>query len=134
MAIVIESAELREEFKMIKRENQRKVRRDHGRWVEKECREAEEMHQRGYISGIYRKVKDITAENNVQQGCIKDSNGDVLMEKSQILHRLRQYTEDLYRKPNSDNSMEPIVVIEEEMVKLDTIWRSCHITKALKYD
>jgi len=36
------------------------------------------------------------------------------MEKSQILHKLRQYTEDLYRKPDSDNSMEPIVVSEEE--------------------
>jgi len=72
------------------------------------------MHQGGYRSGIYRKVKDITSVNKVQQGCIKDSSGDVLMEKSQILHRLRQYTEDLYRKPNSDNSMKPIVVSEEE--------------------
>jgi len=36
------------------------------------------------------------------------------MEKSQILHILRQYTEDLNRKPDSDNSMEPIVVSEEE--------------------
>jgi len=72
------------------------------------------MHQRGYISGIYRKVKDITSQNKVQQGCIKDSNGDVLIEKSQILHRLRQYMEDLYRKPDNDNSMKPIVVSEEE--------------------
>jgi len=56
------SAELREEFKMIKREVQREVRRDHERWPEKECKEAEEMHQRGYISGIYGKVKDITSE------------------------------------------------------------------------
>jgi len=72
------------------------------------------MHQRGYISGIYRKVKDITAENKVQQDCIKDSSGDVLMEKSQILHRVMHYTEDLYRKPDNDNSMEPTVVSEEE--------------------
>jgi len=108
------SAELREKFKMIKREVQRKARRDHERWLERECKEAEKMHQRSYISGIYRKVKDITSKNKVQQDCIKDSNGDVLMEKSQILHRLRQYTEDLYRKPDNDNSMEPIVVSEEE--------------------
>jgi len=65
---------------MIKSEVHREVRRDHKRWLEKERKEAEEMHQRGYISGIYRKVKDITSENKVQQGCIKDSNGDVLME------------------------------------------------------
>jgi len=36
------------------------------------------------------------------------------MEKSQILDRLRQYTEDLYRKPDNDNSMEPIVASKEE--------------------
>jgi len=36
------------------------------------------------------------------------------MEKSQILHRLMHYTEDLYRKPDNDKSMEPIVVSEEE--------------------
>jgi len=41
------------------------------------------MQQRG-CCGIYRKVKDITSENKVRQDCIKDSNGDVLMEKSQI--------------------------------------------------
>jgi len=80
----------------------------------KKCKEAEEMHHRGYISGIYRKVKDITSENKVQQGCIKDGYGDVLIEKSQILHRLRQYTEDLFRKPDNDNGMEPIVVSEEK--------------------
>jgi len=108
------SVELRKEFKMIKREVQRDVRRGHERWLEKECKEAEEMHQRSYRSGIYRKVKDITSENKVQQGYIKDSNGDVLMEKSQILHRLRQYMEDLYRKPDNDNSMEPTVVSEEK--------------------
>jgi len=57
------SSELREEFKMKKCEVQREVRKDHKRWLEKGCKEAEEMHQRGYISGIYRKVKDITSEN-----------------------------------------------------------------------
>jgi len=36
------------------------------------------------------------------------------MEKSQILHRLRQYTEDLCRKPDNDNSMEPVVASEDE--------------------
>jgi len=34
------------EFKMIKREVQREVIRDHERWLEKECKETEEMHQR----------------------------------------------------------------------------------------
>jgi len=32
---------------MIKREVQREVKRDHERWLEKECKEEEEMHQRG---------------------------------------------------------------------------------------
>jgi len=45
---------------------------------------------------------------------IKYNKATSRMEKSQILHRLRQYTEDLYRKPDNDNSMEPIVVSEEE--------------------
>lgn len=78
------SVELQEEFKKIKRDVHREVRKDRERWLEKECEEAEEMHRRGYISGIYKKVKDITSERRLRQGCIKDSNGNVLMEKNRF--------------------------------------------------
>jgi len=58
------------------------------------------------------------------------------MEKSQILHRLGQYTEDLYRKPDNDNSVEPIVVSEEERgpyILLDEVKDAILLLKIIKH-
>jgi hypothetical protein len=104
------SDDLMEEYKMLKRDVQREVRKDRERWLESECGEAEEMHRRGNMSGVYKKIAKLTSGQRTHQGCIKDRNGNVLTEKSQVRARVKEYTEQLYSKPDNDRDMDEIEV------------------------
>jgi hypothetical protein len=122
------------EYKMLKRDVQREIRKDKERWLEERCKEIDSHHLKNNTKMVYKLIKDITHERSCSQMSIKDKDGRILTEKEQVLSRIKEYTEDLYKKadgqPDSaadseltEDEEEPDILMEEVRNGIDKLKR-----------
>ena len=57
------------------------------------------------MSGVYKTIKEITGKRKYQQASVKDKDGNTITDKANVLSRVKEYTEDLYRKASMEPSM-----------------------------
>ena len=79
-----------------------------------QCHNLDELDSKGRSGVFYRKVHQLTGQNVMRNSskAIKDMDGRLLTEKSDIVERWRKYIETLYdaeRKPGKDS-----LVLERE--------------------
>jgi len=118
------------EYRIIKKEVQTALRKDKELWLEQKSGEVEEMNKRHNTSGIYRTIREICERKRLQQACIKDKDGVVLTDVTEVLARIKEYTENLYKTNkrqlkgrqllgNVEDEPEPLIQeVREAMKKL----------------
>ena len=92
-------------------EFQRKARRDQKAFIRDQCKEIEENNRTGKTRDLFRKIRDTKGIFHTKMGSIKDRNGIDLTEAENIKKRLKEYTEELYKKDLHDLDNHDGVVI-----------------------
>ena len=69
-------------------------------WWDSECKEIEELDERGRSDLVYAKVKRLTKNESCRSRgtAIKDDKGDLLTEPESVRNRWKEYIEILYDK------------------------------------
>ena len=67
-------------------------------WLNEQCREAEDLERQFRTKEMYQNIKQITnkSKTNMNIGCIKDRNGNILFDKEKIAERWVDYIMELY--------------------------------------
>lgn len=88
-------------------------RLDKARWLEQQCEDIERYHGECRTREVYKLIKNINKKWQPRLTAIKDDNGTVLMEKSQILQRWTKYCSALYEEQlDHDTAAETIKELE----------------------
>jgi hypothetical protein len=105
------------------RKNYRKLRNEFKRttdnakkeYVEKICNEIMEFQRRGHYDLMYMKTKELgwKETQGIQNICIEDSQGNRVVEQSQVLKVWENYISELYDRPNRPETLD--VEPEEEV-------------------
>ena len=95
----------KERYTHLNAEFQRIARRDKKAFLSEQCKEIEENNRMGNTKYLIKKIRDTKGTFQAKMGTIKDRNGMDLTEAEDTKKRLREYTEELYKKdlhdPNS---------------------------------
>ena len=67
-----------------------------------QCKEIKENNRIGKIRDLFKKIKDTKGTFHAKVGSINDRNGRDLTEAEDIKKRLKEYTEELYKKDLHD--------------------------------
>uniref|UniRef100_H3A382 Reverse transcriptase domain-containing protein n=1 Tax=Latimeria chalumnae TaxID=7897 RepID=H3A382_LATCH len=105
------SEELYEEYKRLKREVQRKCRRDKEEWIAEQCKELEEAHQKGNTWKLFQKLRSLSKKPRMNQSSIKDANGLVLTETQDT----KEYLINLFKKLVGKQVTEALTLDKEEL-------------------
>ena len=90
-------------------------------WINTQCEEIEANN--GVNSKtVHQKIKEVTGKKaTAKTGCIRSKDGDILMEKEDILNRWSEYITKLYHDdrgpPPIINNKEGLQILEEEVKK-----------------
>ena len=79
-------------------EFQRIARKDKKAFFSDQCKEIEENNRMGKASELFKKIRDTKGTFHAKMGSIKDRNGMDLTEAENIMKRWKEYTEELYKK------------------------------------
>ena len=88
-------------------------------WINLQCKEIE----RNSLTDsklMHKKIQELTGKKfSAKSGCLKSGNGDILMEKEDILNRWSEYIEELYHDergpPPQLHNEEGQVILEDEV-------------------
>jgi len=72
---------------------QRQVRKDKATWIEEQCAAVEEGLMRNNPKRAYEVVKSLRKEFRPRQRNVKDDNGWLLTNMTDVLQRWKEYTE-----------------------------------------
>ena len=106
----------KERYKHLNAEFQRIARRDKKASLSNQCKEIEENNRMRKTRDHFKKIRgDTKGIFHTKMGSIKDRNGMDLTEAEDIKKRLKEYTEELYKKDlyNSDNHYDVITHLEQ---------------------
>lgn len=68
-------------------------------WWSEQCRELEELQQKGRYDKVYKRVKELQKKPGGGRGnAIKDKDGNLLSDQNDVKARWKEYIEELYRK------------------------------------
>ena len=98
------------EYKRLRNEVQRLIRRDKNSWLENECKALDRIGKARQLFEKVRKVKKTPFK--AKQACINDAQGNIITEQEPALDRWREYNEQLFVKPLN----EPILAIQDYIV------------------
>ena len=79
-------------------EFQRIDRRDKKAFFNEQCLIIEEHNKRGKTRDLFRKIGNIKGVSDPKMGTIKDKNFRDLADAEEIKKKLKEYTEELYKK------------------------------------
>ena len=79
-------------------EFQRIARRDKKAFLSDQYKEIEENSRMGKTRDLFKKIRDTKGTFHAKMGTIKDRNGMDLTEAEDIMKRVQEYTEELYKK------------------------------------
>ena len=106
----------KERYTHLNAEFQRIARRDRKAFLSNQCKEIEENNRMRKTRDHFKKIRgDTKGIFHTKMGSIKDRNGMDLTEAEDIKKRLKEYTEELYKKDlyNSDNHYDVITHLEQ---------------------
>ena len=88
----------KERYKHLNAEFQRIARRDKRAFLSDQCKEIEENNTMGKTRDLFKKIRDTKGIFHARMGLKKDRNGMDLTEAEDIKKRWQEYTEELYKK------------------------------------
>ena len=90
------------------RDIRRTTRQDKNNYLNEKCKEIETNRQCHNTRTMHKLIKEITTKPATRLSVIKDVNGNVLTESSQIKARWKEYCESLYEKDDQISNVPPI--------------------------
>ena len=87
------------------------------------CSKVEICHLVGLSQTMHKEIKEICEiKYNTHSGSIKDKNGDLIMDKQDVLQRWSEYIEELYKdkrgdKPKIIKNLEGLPILKDEARK-----------------
>ena len=94
------------EYKRLRNEVQRLIRRDKNSWLENECRALDQYDRTGKARQLFKKVRKVKKTPlNAKQACINDAQGNIITEQEPASERLREYNEQLFAKPLNETTL-----------------------------
>ena len=112
-----------ERYTELKREIQRKIRRDKRTWLEKECSKITESNEKRRSKTLFDQIKKVqTKAFSPRNHCINDKSGLTLSEPEEALKRWHEYGSNLFSSPDKTtvknyhvplNEMEPLPLLAE---------------------
>ena len=113
-----------EVYKKIAKEVKQLTRRDKKKYIEDRCEEIERNLSKNRNREAYNIIKDMTKTFQPKLGIIKDENGTVLTESSQILDRWQRYCKDMFTDSSAQTERKNNVIInmEQEPLRSEVEW------------
>ena len=111
-------------------EFQRTARRDMKAFFSEQCRELEENIRMGRTRDLLKKIRDTNGKFHAKMGSIKYRSGIDLTEAEDIKKRLKEFTEELYKKllNDTDNYNGVITNLETDILECKVKWALGSIT------
>ena len=108
----------------LKKDFQRRTRREKKAFFNKQCKEIEENNRMGKTRNISKKIRDIKGNFPAKMGMIKGRNSKELTEAEEIKKRWQEYTEELYKKSlnDTDNHNGMLTHIEQDILECEVKW------------
>ena len=109
-------------YQKLEKEIRNKCREAKEKWYNEQCEEIEELEKGYKMNKMHAKIKELTNRKHsvkTDSGCIKDKDGNLLLERDEIAKRWTQYIKSLYsdetrNKPEDfENPEGPEILIEE---------------------
>src|SRR5437867_13249544 len=88
-----------EQYKRLKNEIRKLCREAKEKYYEDKCKEIE-MLDKARSQLMYQKIKELRPKGNRWLQTIRDKQGNVLMEKDEVMERWAEYVEELYKDEN----------------------------------
>ena len=88
----------RREIQKLNGDFQRQARVDKEKYVNDICNDIERCNKQGKTRDLFRRVRELTGKFSPMIGCLKNSTGKSILERSEIKDRWKEYTENLYKK------------------------------------
>merc|ERR1711905_67846 len=86
-----------EKYKALNKEVRKKCDKAKETWVNEQCEEIDKNQSKD-SKYMHSKIKEVTGKNgHTNAGCIKSKEGDILMDKMDVLNRWSEYIEDLFQ-------------------------------------
>eukprot|EP00795_Rhopilema_esculentum_P009829 gene9830-18402_t len=106
------------------RDIRRSTRQDKNNYLNEKCKEIETNRQCHNTRTMHKLIKEITTKPATRLSVIKDVNGNVLNESSQIKARSKEYCESLYEKDDWISNVPPIssTYIDEPEILLSEVF------------
>ena len=89
-------------YKHLNTEFQRIARRDKKAFLSDQCKETEENNRLGKTRDLFKNIRDTKGTFHAKMSSIKDRNSMDQTEAEDIKKRLKEYTEELYKKDSHD--------------------------------
>ena len=113
-----------EEYRRLKKDIQRKVRRDKNRWLEQECAKINEHNENRKSKELFEQIKKVqTKKFTARNHCINDKDGNTLTEPEEVLKRWHEYGSELFKLPDRTETkgnfkadpqeLEPVPLLDE---------------------
>src|SRR5437867_1640451 len=88
-----------EQYKKLKQEIRKLCRQAKDKYYEDKCKKIE-MLDKAHSQLMYQKIKELRPKGNRGLQTIKSKQGNVLMEKDEVMERWAEYVEELYKDGN----------------------------------
>ena len=98
--------EAKKEYRRLNNKLRRTTEEAREKWWEEQCREIEELQQKGMDSMVYNKVKNLSRKNGIGGIEIRDKQGKMLSEIGEVKNRWKEYIEELYKDENANGTEE----------------------------
>ena len=92
------SKEEKEKYTDLNAELRRIARKGKKAFLSDQCKEMEGKNRMGKTRDLFKKIRDTKGTFHAKMGSIKDRNGRDLTEAEDIKKRWQEYTEELYKK------------------------------------
>ena len=109
-----------EKYKALNKEVRKKCDKAKETWVNEQCEEIDKNQSKD-SKYMHSKIKEVTGKNgHTNAGCIKSKEGDILMDKMDVLNRWSEYIEDLFQdnreeKPVIKKDLDGPPILKEEV-------------------
>ena len=126
----VKSKGVKERYSHLNAGFQRIVRRDKKAFLSDQCKEIEENNRMGKTRDLFKRIRDTKGTFHAKMGSMKDRNCMNLTEAEGIKKRLKEYTEELYKKGlhDPDNHDGVITHLEPDILECEVKWTLESIT------
>ncbi|GFO36752.1 endonuclease-reverse transcriptase [Plakobranchus ocellatus] len=95
----------KEKYEQIHKKVQEKCNTSKENWINEKCKEIEQQRKHAPQT-IYRNIEEITGKRTLlSTGCLKAMNGDIIIDKEEILERWAEYIRELFKDDRKDHNV-----------------------------